>query len=282
MWFPILLPFDSIHPHGILEGDPVKIRFVLPALAAILGLSCDGPTGPYEDFRKLYPTVLRPLPPADLDSAKARLNAKLGTFYKATLDNFGLLGSSGFLSRGRSSMTDTAQALSIVKQGFVRLSEFSGVRDTADLVVAEIRHGLNVVLTDWAISFSLQRYDGMEVHGTWLYSILTDSSLDLRNHHYGEFYIPPFNVISRSEAREYWIGRDIEYHCWVPSVHHITDESIDTGEIERCVYPLASPDSVVMHVAWKIPVKPYGQPMWFIYTDVITGELIAMEQLFIC
>ncbi len=260
----------------------MKTRLVILVFSAVMAPSCDGPTTIYEDIGKYYPTVFHKLSPVELDSARARLNAKLGTFYLATLDDYGLLGSYGLHARGTSSITDTAEAISIVKNGYIRLSEFSRVYDASDLEVENLMRGQSTSLTDWSIIFANQRLEGMEVYGTRVHAILTDISLDLRSHHYDNYYIPPFNVVSKEEAREYWIGRDIEYICWGPSVYRITEESIDAGDIERCVYPLANLDSIVMHVAWKIPVRQSGHSRWFIFMDVITGKFIALEFYFVC
>ncbi len=231
-----------------------------------------------------YPTTLHKLSQTELGSLQEKLDDKLsGMEYEAELDSFGLLGHYGLFPRGKSSITDTALAITLAKTALLYLCDFSNIVDTSTLYVERLRHAvLPPYFTDWDISFKNQYYNGMEVWDSQTLAIVADDFIHITGHHYKNVFIPEHNIISKEQAKMKLVGTEIHYYCWVPSTFVITDSSINLETMEQCVYPLVKPNSIELRVAWKVPISSDGSPMWYYFIDVVTGETIGIRQLFIC
>jgi hypothetical protein len=52
--------------------------------------------------------------------------------------------------------------------------------------------------------------------------------------------------------------------------------------MEQCIYPLQKMNSMELHVVWKVSISQGSFMGWYYFIDVLTGETIAVEQLFVC
>jgi hypothetical protein len=236
------------------------------------------------DSNKIYPTTLRKLSQFELDSLNVILNQKLDTIYRAEIDSFGLLCDySGHIWPRGSDITDSIQAVSIVKAAIFNLNQFTNVSDTSDLVVKIGRK--NNVTGDWDVIFINQFYKGMEVLNTQIKAILTNNCVVLYgSHHYKKIFIPLQGIIDKEIIKQKLIGVGIDYYCNSYTKYVITDVCISTETFEKCIFPLIKNDTIELHVCWKVPVFFDGGPLkgWHCYVDVLTGELLASEQTFLC
>jgi hypothetical protein len=235
------------------------------------------------DANKSYPTILQKLDQSQLDSLKIILNQKLGTNYLAQLDSFGLLGYYyGGVGRPRGSdITHPAQAISLAKTAMLHLSQFTNISDTSAIFVK--RAEISSVTKDWEIIFENQFYNGLEVWNTRIDAIVANNFILLyQQHHYKNIFIPQQDVIGKERAKSNLIGTEIHYMCWSPGTYVITDSSINLETMEQCIYPLIKINSIELHVVWKTPIAWPGSIGWYYFVDVVTGEIVAVEQLFMC
>ena len=262
------------------------MKIYLFAFLLLILTSCnrDGSTSPSDgNTDKSYPTTLIKLNQSELDSLKVILNQKLGTRYLAQIDSFGLLGyyHGGVPIPRGSTITNQAQAISLAKSAIQDLSQFTNVFDTSALVLRSA--DINGITGYWDIIFANQLYKGLEVWNTRIDAIVADQFILLyQQHHYKDINIPQQNVISKEVAKSKLVGTEIKYECWSASSYVITDSSINLESIEQCIYPLLKMNSIELRVVWKIPISLSNFVGWYYFMDVVTGEIIASEQLFMC
>lgn len=238
------------------------------------------------DANKSYPTILYKLSQSELDSLQVIFNQKLSTNYLGELDSFGLLGHYGVLSRGNSNISDPAQAISLAKTALLHLNQFSNISDTSILYVEEATnyHPGPINFTDWIIIFENQSYSGLEVWDTQIIVIVADDFILLDGHHYKDTFIPQKDIISKERVKSNLIGTEIHYTCKYPETYVIADSSINLETMEQCIYPLTKINSIELRVVWKTPIStaPGNPPDWYYFVDVLTGEIVAVQELFIC
>jgi hypothetical protein len=275
---------DRRYRHALSWICAAKVIFVLALLLIFASCvkndvvsSSDG-----EDYSS-YPTTLHPLSQPDLDSLQKEFDQKLGSQYLAKLDEYGLLGHFGFLTRGQSTITDPNQAIPQAKSALLHLDKFSNIYDTSIINVQSAwQVQADPIYSEWRITFQNQIYRNLEVRETMVFALVTDNFVLLDGHHYSNIYVPQTNLISRQQAKDSLVGKEIVFLCWSPGKYIITDSSIAIDSIQRCIFPLMKGGTIELHVTWKVPVGEGGWPRWYYFIDVITGEIVATEQLFIC
>jgi len=233
-----------------------------------------------------YPTILSKLNPAELAIRQNELTQMLGTKYTATLDSFGLIGHLGMLSRGISSITTADQAISVAKKALLQFKDFTNVADTSLLTVHEATN-YNPFPTnnsDWTVDFDNQSYNNLEVWRTKILLLINDVKTSMDWHHYKDIFIPKEDLLSKERARGELVGKEISYYCWGPTKFTMTEESINVDSLSLSIYPLRKNDVIEFRVVWKIPIYSYSRiyPSWYYFIDVLTGEIVGIEQLFIC
>ena len=233
-----------------------------------------------------YPTILKKLDETERTIRQNELNQMLGTKYTATLDSFGLIGHLGMLSRGRSSITTADQAISVAKKVLLQFKDFTNVADTSLLTVHEATN-YNPFPTnnsDWTVDFDNQSYNNLEVWRTKILLLINDLKTSMDWHHYKDIFIPKEDLLSKERARGELVGKEISYYCWGPTKFTMTEESINVDSLSLSIYPLRKNDIIEFRVVWKIPIYSYSRiyPSWYYFIDVLTGEIVGIEQLFIC
>ena len=259
--------------------------FVL--LLTVASCRKESPSSPTQgELYGTYPTTLQKLSNSDHDSLLVVFNQKKGTKYLATLDEFGLLGHVGLLTRGKSSISDANEAISAAKTALLELSDFSNVIDTSSLRAQSATHYTGPLpnVSDWKILFEKQTYQGMVVWTNAVLAIVADDFVLLDGHCYKNIFVPRQNNISKERARDIIVGTRIDYTCWSAESFVIADSSINLEKIEQCIYPLAKGNSIELRVVWEIPISMYPSDpeMWYFFVDVQTGETVGIQQLFIC
>ncbi len=233
-----------------------------------------------------YPTKLLKLEPAEFAIRQNELTQLLGTTYTATLDSFGLIGHLGMLSRGISSITTADQAISVAKKALLQLKDFTNVMDTSLLSVGEATNHNPTPLnySDWRVIFNNQSYQNLEVWDTRIMILIKDNRTSVDWHHYKDIFIPEVDLISKERAKRELVGKVISYYCWGPTNFTMTEESINIDSLSLSIYPLRKNDGIEFRVAWKIPIYTFStiHPSWYYFIDVLTGEIVGIEQLFIC
>ena len=233
-----------------------------------------------------YPTSLKKLDETERTIRQNELTQMLGTKYTATLDSFGLIGHLGMLSRGISSITTADQAISVAKKALLQFKDFTNVADTSLLTVHEATN-YNPFPTnnsDWTVDFDNQSYNNLEVWRTKILLLINDVKTSMDWHHYKDIFIPKEDLLSKERARGELVGKEISYYCWGPTKFTMTEESINVDSLSLSIYPLRKNDIIEFRVVWKIPIYSYSRiyPSWYYFIDVLTGEIVGIEQLFIC
>ncbi|MCK9426033.1 MAG: T9SS type A sorting domain-containing protein [Ignavibacteriaceae bacterium] len=233
-----------------------------------------------------YPTILRKLDETEMTIRQNELTQMLGTKYIATLDSFGLIGHLGMLSRGRSSITTADQAISVAKNALLHFKDFTNVADTSLLTVHEATN-YNPFPTnnsDWTVDFDNQSYNNLEVWRTNILLLINDVKISMDWHHYKDIFIPKVDLISKERAKRELVGKEISYYCWGPTKFTMTEESINIDSLSLSIYPLSKNDVIEFRAVWKVPIYESSSqfPSWYYFIDVLTGEIVGTEQLFIC
>jgi hypothetical protein len=218
---------------------------------------------------------------AELDSLRIVLDGKItGTGIKAQLDSFGLLRHYGLVPRGNSAITDPAQAVSLAKNALVRLNDFSNISDTSALSVEEVTNYNPSPLdrSDWTVIFNNQSYNGLEVWNTRILTLVADNFILLDGHHFKNVFIPQKNIISKEQAKDSIIGKEIIFYGYGPSTFVIADSSIDLDSVKQCIYPFIKTNSIELRVAWKIPITIAHSkwPTWYYFSDILSGETLEV------
>ncbi len=113
----------------------------------------------------------------------------MGSAYKADLDRYGLIGWSGLLSRGSSSIEDRKVAISDAKSSLKQFERFTNVTDTSSLILKEATNKHDTDLfNDWIVIFCNQVYQGIEVMNTEIMVLIKDNLKQIQGHHIKEVF----------------------------------------------------------------------------------------------
>jgi len=237
-----------------------------------------------------YPTILYHLTESELNELQSGLDSLLDSKYKAKLDKYGLIGPAGLLSRGSSSITDMNSAISKAKSAVTVFTKFTNVSDTSMLIVSEAtnHHGCDL-FNDWIVLFKNQVYDDIEVLNTDIMVLITDNIVQIDGHHYSEIVIPEKNLISSEDAEESVIGAELLYYGWadldtffvIEDVIHV-DNASEEASIKIITFEQS--DSLELRVCWRIPIFGFGgiYPNFYVFVDILSGEIITYWALFVC
>ena len=267
-----------------LKGDTdlIKLNIVIVIIISslLIFLSCnDSEVNPFDSNQ--YPTTLQRLNENDQESIQERLNRKLGSKYKALLNQFGILNDNLLYNEGTSSILDQDSVITIAKETVLYLSEFNNVTDTSDLKIKSVVH----YKSSWLIIFDNQFYQGLEILDTDIQVLITDSILEISGHHFSEVFIPHIrNFIKKDVITNIW-NEKIEYSCrGGGGTVVVNDESIMYDEIKTVIFPFISSDynSLALHVVWKIPIEVEHGERWEYFIDVVSGKVVALYQNFRC
>jgi len=262
------------------------VYFILVSLLTFTSCKKDSNPSSPSNVNASYPTVLKKLSATELAAKQNELTQFLGIKYTATLDSFGLLGHLSGFQRGLSNITTADQAISIAKNTLLHFKDFTNVSDTSLLTVYEATN-YNPSPTnhsDWVVIFNNQSYKNLEVWRTEILVLISDNLISMDWHHYKDIFIPTEKLISKEGSKALLVGKEISYYCKIPSKFTITEASIYIDSLSLSVFPLTKKDEVELRVTWKVPIYKSlsKEPSWYYFIDVLSGEIVGTEELFIC
>lgn len=202
------------------------------------------------------------------------------------LDQFGFTDDSHCQEKTvEENIVDQKKILSLVKSALVKNSKFTNVLDTSNLKVKKFDQ-VGRSPFHHKIFFEEQVVEGLTVeesridvffYGDYVYRI--------EGSWYPEIPIPPKEYgYSVSEAKNKIIWKKFEYYCWSQMEITITRQSILDEYTERCIYPIVSDKSIEFRVVYRFSIGRGvpQRPSFHIYVDIITGEIIKFQPLFVC
>lgn len=259
----------------------------------MLIVSCSSPdeeTGPYYTDEN-YPTIITALSDSELYVLQTELDSIRSTDYKASLDKYGMLGStSGLLERGISTIEDADHVMSIAKLTAKKFSKFTNITDTSNVYIQSCTRNTIPMsqIDDWTILFKNQKYDDLEVLNTSVFVLVTDDIIQILMHYYKEIYIPE-DRIDQSLAENSVIGAELEYYglagieTFVVTIEMLhVENGIEQSEVK--ILPVEKENTIEMRVCWRVPVYAWGgiYPDFNVFVDALSGEIVEYQALFIC
>ena len=131
--------------------------------------------------------------------------------------------------------------------------------------------------TEWNIIFRNQIYKGYEVLNTAFYVFLDhDGVYMIGGNWYPQITIPDQDNYTLDQAKESLYGHQITFWCW-NQVEITVSESNIKPESRKVIVPFETDDRMELRVAWEIYIKGSPDssiPIWVIYIDSMTGEIL--------
>lgn len=245
-----------------------------------------------------YPSKRCLMPPGELETLQQAYTAlNDGQLYATQLDSFGYITREGMIWRGLAEdICPSEEALMIAraKAAVLKFSPFTYVTDTTLLAVAfsegfssdsgQCKGQEALIYRGWSIHFHNQVYEQIEVLGTQIeVGLNSDKVYWIEGHWYPEIIVPDCELMSFKEAKELVVGTDITYYGFAGEPHVFTvGEDSFMGVEEKVVLPIQVSNYTELRVAWRLGIEFLSgdRPSWYIYVDTITGETIAIHQLF--
>ena len=230
----------------------------------------------FDEKNNEYPTLLFPLSSIELEQLRSECPFEI--------DNYGLISYTGTLSRGQSNITNAESAVNLAKKTIVQYSKFTNVFNESSLLLKEANHNPGPLsFTDWTVLFKNQIYNDLEVINTKILAIVHDEVASLKGHHFNNIFIPKENLIPIERVKEILIGQKYEYECWGPKELEITAESI-SNDISQNIIWRKIENHIEFRVIWSVPIFEYDSQFanWYVYVDVLSGEILAFIPTFIC
>jgi hypothetical protein len=244
------------------------------------------PLGFYPEFEIIthYPSKLYALSNNDWITLYNEFKSIRGKLIIADLDSFGLINTPTFFGCRESSLQDRNQAIALSKELLLKLSKFTNVYDTTllELEWASKRNGGDI-FNDWIVIFQNQIYKSLEVIDTKIMLSLCDDAQCIAGHHYNNIYIPDKDIVDIDSAINIINGYKIDYYCNGLKSIIITDSLIISNKVKKVIYPVNKSNYIEFRVAWKIPIGECEEcDEWYIYVDVVYGDIIYIYQTFVC
>jgi len=185
-------------------------------------------------------------------------------------------------------------AVAKAKLTLVKNSKFTNVADTAEVLLRRFVPLDGCTKCDgspgdiqqikWRFDFANQRYQGLEVleSGIIVFSD-AEGAMMLGGNLFRQINIPPTDQFSFEDAKKRLIGRELKFSTWGgPQTYVIADSSfLSSPAPEKFIVQVKSSQGLEMHVAWRLPIGWGGSPLWFMYVDSTTGEVVREEILFV-
>ncbi len=257
----------------------MKRYLVLFILVGLVSCKDDSPTTS-ADNSSGYPTTIAKSNESEANAEFNFFESSLGTSIRGKVDTFGFVGHLGLLSRGRSSISDAAQAIMVAKLALLAVSSRTCVFDPS-LIEVKSAHRYDsgpLSFSDWEIQFKSQTYKGLEVWNSEILVLVADDLIQLDGHWYKDVIIPADNTISKEQAKTALVGSVIQYYArGGPEVFTVVDSIIHLDSIKQSIYPLIKSDCLELRVVWKVPIGSW----WYYFVDIVSGEKVALKQRFI-
>lgn len=252
-----------------------NIYFVLLILFFGLSLSCNNVNAPKIDGE--YPTKLYPIDSLELEQLKSECPYEI--------DEYGLISFSGIFLRGKSDIKDSNLVVDMSKKTLVQYSKFSNVFSESSLSLKEVSNYNPTPLptTDWTVIFKNQIYEGLEVLNTEIITIVHNNVASIKGHYFNNIFVPIGNIMPIEKIKENLVGKKFEYNCNGPREIEITAEII-SDDVTKNIYWKEIGSHIEFRVVWRIPILSDGlqKIRFYLLVDVISGEILYVQQTFIC
>ena len=163
------------------------------------------------------------------------------------------------------------------KSMLLKNSKFTGVTDTTAMPINNSHsHGRGKL---WRVWFQNQVYNGLGVKNTEIFVLLDANGVYRVGGNWYNYIFIPDEQISEEDAKNSIIGMEIKYTCWsIPGVHIVSEQDMK-NPAGKVVLPQISGENIELKVAWQISI---GSPAeWYVYVDIVTGEVLKIEQLWV-
>ena len=240
-----------------------------------LFLSCNNVDAPKIDEE--YPTKLHPIDSSELEQLKSECPYEI--------DKYGLINFAGIFSRGNSDIKDSDIVVDMAKKMIVKYSKFSNVFSESSLSLKEISNynAIPELGIDWTVIFKNQIYEGLEILNTEIITIVQNNVSSIKGHHFNNIFIPRENLIPLEKIKENLVGKKIEYYCNQPREIVITSDMI-SNDITKNIFWKEIESYIEFRVVWRIPILSNNlqKIRFYLLVDVLSGEIIEVQDTFIC
>jgi hypothetical protein len=243
-----------------------------------------------------YPSKSCLLASGDLQALQDAINTLSEGYLKAAqLDSFGYITSEGVYqgwSEQRICQSRESQMITWAKEAVLKYGEYTGLPDSPTFEVlasggtrsdsGECDGQPSEVYYNWMIRFQNQVYEGLEVLNTRInVGLYSEGAYWIEGHWYPEITIPDCDSVTCGEAKELVLGTEITWYGFGGEPHIFTvEDSTITDVEEKVILPFRSGDCIEHWVVWRIGILFGSMQGWYIYVDIITGEIVGIEQLF--
>ncbi len=282
----------------MMHYPAAKYPIILALLITSLSLYCGiGDPNQQNDVSR-YPRKYCVLSSEELlapQQAYTRLNNN--QLYTTQLDSFGYIDRKSYFWRGYAEdicPSDTALMITRSKEAVLKFSKFTYVTDTTLLKVRFSDGFANesgqcggqpqIVYRGWGIHFYNQVYEQLEVLDTSIQVALHSEGVYwIGGHWYPEIIIPDGESVSSRKAKDLIIGTELTVPSMggEPQVFIVEENDFNNTEV-KVVLPFLVNDCIELRVVWQIGID-FGSisSAWYIYVDVITGEIVRIRTLFV-
>lgn len=166
--------------------------------------------------------------------------------------------------------------ISRAKEAVVKFNPFTNVPDTS-LLVVRLHGGIGSTTERILVVFKNQIAHDMEVMDTeinvWLNA---NAAMQIYGQWFKEITVPECNKTTEAEASAAAVGTEIIYWSWGgPDTVTVSEEDLLNGAIQ-VVVPIRQAETIDIRIAWRIGIRGG----WYLYIDMLSGEVIRIDQLF--
>ncbi|MFA6401111.1 MAG: hypothetical protein WCX31_05725 [Salinivirgaceae bacterium] len=208
------------------------------------------------------------------------------------LDAYGLVCRIGFLNGGYSSINNADSVIDLAKKTLIQNSKFSNVTSDSSLILNSVeRYTGPGDFSHWTVIFENQIYDGIEILNTRIIQIVTNTVTIIDGHHFNNIFIPEEGLLPIDTIKAKIVGKTIEYYDWVGIQEKIITHNSIVDDFIKKIYWFEKENYLEFRVVWQIPILYNDNPSddlvgwgyvgWYIYVDILSGEILYILPTFI-
>jgi hypothetical protein len=272
----------------------MKDKLIILGALIILAQSCG--VNEYDETSN-YPTTIYPLSSDKLSKYQSEYQTLNNNKVCTSLNEYGFCeyDLTPCMDRSilRTEITDETKMINMAKEFISKNSKFTGISNIDELQLSSSTgvHGCikcdgsegDIKNINWRVCFANQIYNGYEVFNTDLFIFLDINGVYMiGGNWYPKINIPDSNEFDLEKAKQSLYGHKISFLCWTPINITVSAENIQE-DARKVIIPYKIEDRIELRVAWEILIYSSGStPLWIIYVDVMTGEIIMEYSRIIC